>query len=198
MPLQELTVLPEPQGGHEYHLGSNHTKRLTSRTQSNLRAYGDGRRACRCWYRVSGTLINISQHSLRPRSKAGAATLVERCGKCWEVAGRTKFSIAFVSCRKKDNGAGAELYAVKNVQRQPKETERMCIRRSTAEFCVLSALPNVICTLELLMDTKGDYCEVMEFCSGGDLHNLMRMVGTLKWQDTDCNIKQLMRGAEYP
>jgi protein-serine/threonine kinase len=74
----------------------------------------------------------------------------------------------------------------------------MCIRRSTAEFCVLSALPNVICTLELLMDTKGDYCEVMEFCSGGDLHNLMRMVGTLKWQDADCNIKQLMRGAEYP
>ncbi|KAJ0127260.1 hypothetical protein HZ326_29637 [Fusarium oxysporum f. sp. albedinis] len=27
MPLQGLAVLPEPQGGHEHHLGSNHTKR---------------------------------------------------------------------------------------------------------------------------------------------------------------------------
>ncbi|KAF5255467.1 hypothetical protein FOXYS1_14123, partial [Fusarium oxysporum] len=81
-----------------------------------------------------------------------SATLVEKYGKCQEVVGRGKFGIVFVSCKKKDDGAGEELYAVKKFRRQPKETER---------------------TLDLLEDEKGNYCEVMEFCSGGDLHNLM-------------------------
>ncbi|KAK2468953.1 hypothetical protein H9L39_19545, partial [Fusarium oxysporum f. sp. albedinis] len=92
-----------------------------------------------------------------------------------------KFSIVFVSCRKKDNGAGAELYTVKNGQRQPKETERMCIRQSTAEFC----------------DTKGDNCEVIEFCSDSDLHSLVCSVGKLKWYEADCFFKQMMRSIEY-
>ncbi|KAH6988288.1 serine/threonine-protein kinase, partial [Ilyonectria sp. MPI-CAGE-AT-0026] len=120
-------------------------------------------------------------------------------GKCREAVGRGAFGIVLVSCKKKENGAGEELYAVKKFQRQPKETERMYMRRSMAEFCVSSALshPNVIRTLDLLKDAKGDYCEVMEFCTGGDLRGLVRSAGKLKWQEADCFFKQMMRGVEH-
>jgi protein-serine/threonine kinase len=204
MPLQGLAVLLEPQGGHEHHIGSNYTKRRALRTWSNLLSIWRGQ--ARMPLLVLSQWNSNKQNTVQLTSEKqgwrdSSATLVERYGKCQEVVGRGKFGIVFVSRRKKDNGAGAELYAVKNVQRQPKETERtgMCIRRSTAEFCVLSALlhPNVICTLELLKDTKGDYCEVMEFCSGGDLHNLVRSVGKLKWQEADYFFKQMVLSVEY-
>ncbi|KAI8676057.1 HAL protein kinase [Fusarium keratoplasticum] len=89
--------------------------------------------------------------SEREGRRDSSATLVEKYGKCREVVGRGKFGIVLVSLKKKENGVGEELYAVKKFQRQPKETERI----------------------------YGNYCEIMEFCTGGDLHSL------------------LMRGVEY-
>jgi protein-serine/threonine kinase len=49
----------------------------------------------------------------------------------------------------------------------------------------------------LLKDSKGDYCEVMEFCSGGDLYTLVLAAGKLEVQEADCYFKQMMRGVEY-
>jgi serine/threonine protein kinase len=57
--------------------------------------------------------------------------------------------------------------------------------------------PNVCRTLDLVRDDKGDLCEVMEFCAGGDLYSLILAAGKLEPQEADCFFKQMMRGVEY-
>jgi protein-serine/threonine kinase len=76
---------------------------------------------------------------------------------------------------------------------------KRCYKRLTAEFCISSSMrhPNVIATLDLLLDTKGVYCQVMELCSGGDLHTVILTAGQLEETEADCFFKQLMRGVGY-
>lgn len=128
------------------------------------------------------------------------ATLVEKYGKCQEVIGRGAFGIVRIS-HKVDprNGHQEQLYAVKEFRRRPQESSKRYQKRLTSEFCISSSLrhPNVIQTLDLLQDAKGDYCEVMEFCAGGDLYTLVLAAGKLEVTEADCFFKQLMRGVEY-
>lgn len=125
-------------------------------------------------------------------------TLVEKYGKCHEIVGRGAFGIVRIS-HKKIGGVGEKLFAVKEFRRRPEETEKKYSKRLTAEFCISSSLrhPNVIHTLDLLKDAKGDYCEVMEFCAGGDLYTLVLSSGKLEVQEADCLFKQMMRGVQY-
>ncbi len=128
---------------------------------------------------------------------SASTTLVEKYGKCQEIVGRGAFGIVRISHKKL--GAGEKLFAVKEFRRRPEETEKKYSKRLTAEFCISSSLrhPNVIHTLDLLKDAKGDYCEVMEFCAGGDLYTLILSSGKLEVQEADCFFKQMMRGVEY-
>ncbi|KAI8649747.1 HAL protein kinase [Fusarium keratoplasticum] len=171
-PLQRFIAL---QGGHEHHL----ERKPRKEPLSDL------------WRK----LLSKKQP---PEDKKGL-TLLAKYGKCQEVVGYGTSGIVHVSHKKKENGTGEELYAVKEFQRRPRETEDKYVRRLTAEFCVLSELrhPNVIRTLELLTDAKGNYCEVMEYCEGGDLFTLVHSSGKLETQEADCFFKQLMRGVEY-
>jgi protein-serine/threonine kinase len=125
-------------------------------------------------------------------------TLVEKYGKCQEIVGRGAFGIVRISHKRKE-GENEQLYAVKEFRRRPDENEKRYSKRLTAEFCISSSLrhPNVIHTLDLLQDSKGDYCEVMEFCAGGDLYTLVLAAGKLEVNEADCYFKQLMRGVEY-
>jgi protein-serine/threonine kinase len=72
-------------------------------------------------------------------------------------------------------------------------------KRLTSEFCISSSLrhSNVIHTLDLLQDAKGDYCEVMEYCAGGDLYTLVLAAGKLEVLEADCYFKQLLTGVNY-
>ncbi|KAK2923431.1 Protein kinase domain [Fusarium oxysporum f. sp. vasinfectum] len=135
----------------------------------------------------------------QPEEDKKGPPLPEKYGKCQKVVGYGASGIVYVSRKKKENGIGEELYAVKELQRRSRETEDEYIRRLTAEFCVLSELhhPNVISTLELLTDATGNYCQVMEYCEGGDLFTLVHSAGKLEVQEADCFFKQLMRGVEY-
>jgi protein-serine/threonine kinase len=92
-----------------------------------------------------------------------------------------------------------QLYAVKEFRRRPQETVKKYTKRLTSEFCISSSLrhPNVIHTLDLLQDAKGDYCEVMEYCAGGDLYTLILAATKLEVAEADCYFKQLMCGVEY-
>ncbi len=128
------------------------------------------------------------------------ATLVEKYGKCQEIVGRGAFGIVRISHKADPNDSKLEqLYAVKEFRRRPQESPRKYQKRLTSEFCISSSLrhPNVIHTLDLLQDAKGDYCEVMEFCAGGDLYTLVLAAGKLEVAEADCFFKQLMRGVEY-
>lgn len=128
------------------------------------------------------------------------ATLVQKYGKCQEIVGRGAFGIVRISHKTDPNDSKNEqLYAVKEFRRRPQESARKYQKRLTSEFCISSSLrhPNVIHTLDLLQDAKGDYCEVMEFCAGGDLYSLVLAAGKLEVAEADCYFKQLMCGVEY-
>lgn len=127
------------------------------------------------------------------------ATLVEKYGKCKETVGRGAFGTVRVSHKRIGNGAGEQPYAVKQFRRRPGENEKKYSQRLASEFCISSSLrhPNVIHTFDLLRDSKGDYCEVMAFCAGGDLHTLILTAGKLEVNEADCYFKQMMRGVEY-
>ncbi|KAF2474262.1 Pkinase-domain-containing protein [Lindgomyces ingoldianus] len=127
-------------------------------------------------------------------------TLVQKYGKCQEVVGRGAFGIVRVAHKTDAKDPKREqLYAVKEFKQRPGESSKKYTKRLTAEFCISSSMqhPNVINTLDLLQDDKGIYCEVMEYCSGGDLYTLVLAAGQLEVAEADCFFKQLMRGVEY-
>lgn len=128
------------------------------------------------------------------------ASLVQKYGKCQEIVGRGAFGIVRIAHKADPKDAKHEqLYAVKEFRRRPQEDAKKYSKRLNSEFCISSSLrhPNVIHTLDLLEDAKGDYCEVMEFCAGGDLYSLILANGKLEVTEADCYFLQLMRGVEY-
>jgi protein-serine/threonine kinase len=128
------------------------------------------------------------------------ASLVQKYGKCQEIVGRGAFGIVRIAHKSDPNASkGEQLYAVKEFRRRPQEDAKKYSKRLNSEFCISSSLrhPNVIHTLDLLEDAKGDYCEVMEFCAGGDLYSLVLATGKLEVTEADCYFAQLMRGVEY-
>ncbi|KAK4155913.1 hypothetical protein C8A00DRAFT_13087 [Chaetomidium leptoderma] len=202
--LQRFLLNLEAPGGHEHHLkSSRRQEKLTDLIKSFL-----GRKPEQAPEHdlslVSNWVDNLRQEkdAVSPDKKVTTnptATLAEKYGKCQEIVGRGAFGIVRISHKKLENGLGEKLYAVKEFRRRPEETEKKYSKRLTAEFCISSSLrhPNVIHTLDLLKDSKGDYCEVMEFCPGGDLYTLVLSAGKLEVQEADCFFKQMMRGVEY-
>ncbi|GAB1320172.1 serine/threonine-protein kinase HAL4/sat4 [Madurella fahalii] len=201
--LQRFVLVPEAQGGHEHHLrSSRRQEKLTDMIKGFL-----GRKPEQApdndLSLVSNWVDNLrSEKDVTADKKVSpsqSATLAEKYGKCQEVVGRGAFGIVRISHKKMENGVGEKLFAVKEFRRRPDETEKKYSKRLTAEFCISSSLrhPNVIHTLDLLKDSKGDYCEVMEFCAGGDLYTLVLSAGKLEVQEADCFFKQMMRGVEY-
>ena len=127
------------------------------------------------------------------------ASLVQKYGKCQEIVGRGAFGIVRIAHKHVEDSKQEQLFAVKEFRRRPQEDARKYSKRLASEFCISSSLrhPNVIHTLDLLEDAKGDYCEVMEYCPGGDLYSLVLASGKLEVAEADCYFQQLMRGVEY-
>jgi protein-serine/threonine kinase len=205
VPLQRFAVNPDAQGGHEHHLkSSRRQEKLSDLIKSFLGRKPEQQAPDNDLSLVSNWVDNLRQEkdNISSDKKPVAnpsATLAEKYGKCQEIVGRGAFGIVRISHKKLDNGQGEKLYAVKEFRRRPEETEKKYSKRLTAEFCISSSLrhPNVIHTLDLLKDSKGDYCEVMEYCAGGDLYTLVLSAGKLEVQEADCFFKQMMRGVEY-
>lgn len=128
------------------------------------------------------------------------ASLVQKYGKCHEIVGRGAFGIVRIAHKADPKDMKHEqLYAVKEFRRRPQEDPKKYSKRLNSEFCISSSLrhPNVIHTLDLLEDAKGDYCEVMEYCAGGDLYSLVLANTKLEVAEADCYFLQMMRGVEY-
>lgn len=133
-------------------------------------------------------------------SDNSARTLVQKYGKYGHVVGSGAFGTVRVAHKTDTKDPKHErLFAVKELKKHPGEPVKRYYKRLTAEFCISSSLhhPNVIATLDLLQDAKGAYCQVMEYCSGGDLHSVILIAGQLEEAEADCFFKQLMRGVEY-
>ncbi|PQE22288.1 serine threonine- kinase hal4 protein [Rutstroemia sp. NJR-2017a WRK4] len=202
---QRFITMPDVQGGHEHHLKSAKRQEKLSEMLRGL-VGGKAKETHEGEQQLSLMSSWVDQlkrerESLATEKKGGpnaTATLVDKYGKCNEVIGRGAFGIVRISHKRSDTGT-EQLYAVKEFRRRPEENERKYSKRLTSEFCISSSLrhPNVIHTLDLLQDSKGDYCEVMEFCAGGDLYTLVLAAGKLEVVEADCYFKQMMRGVEY-
>jgi len=138
--------------------------------------------------------------------KQTGESFFERYGTCQEIVGRGSFGVVRIAHKKvkkpegDTQGGTVELmYAVKEFKKRPSESEKKYSRRLTNEFCISSSLkhPGLIDTFDLLRDAKGDYCEVMEYCSGGDLYSLIITAGKLEYAEADCFFKQLVRAVHY-
>jgi protein-serine/threonine kinase len=194
------------QGGHEHHLKSaKRQEKLSDMLRGMLIGRKNGEHEGGQELSLMSTWVdqlkNEKEKDILATDKKGGpnstVSLVEKYGKCQEIVGRGAFGIVRISHKRLDTGE--QLFAVKEFRRRPEENEKKYSKRLTSEFCISSALrhPNVIHTLDLLQDAKGDYCEVMEFCAGGDLYTLVLAAGKLEVAEADCYFKQMMRGVEY-
>ena len=198
---KRFVVDPET-GEHEHHLkGIKRQEKLTD----IMRDFLSGKKKDQS---EDLSLMSTFMDQMRSEHKAkdkkdgpnATVTLVQKYGKCQEIVGRGAFGIVRIAHKADPNDSKHEqLYAVKEFRRRPQEDPKKYSKRLNSEFCISSSLrhPNVIHTLDLLEDAKGDYCEVMEYCSGGDLYSLVLANGKLEVAEADCYFLQLMRGVEY-
>ncbi|SCV04939.1 LANO_0G14774g1_1 [Lachancea nothofagi CBS 11611] len=132
--------------------------------------------------------------------KKNMVSFAQKYGRCQEVVGKGAFGVVRICHKKSQEGpSGEKLYAVKEFRRRDTESPEKYSRRLTSEFCISSSLKhtNIIMPLDLFQDAKGDYCQVMEYCCGGDLFTLIIAAGKLEYLEADCFFKQLIRGVVY-
>lgn len=145
----------------------------------------------------------VTNNSTTTIARRDSLSLAEKYGRCQEVLGKGSFGVVRVCHKKTTNPTGSGrseiLYAVKEFKKKTSEPTEKYAKRLTSEFCISTSLrhTNIIMTLDLFQDVKGDYCEVMEYCAGGDLFTLIITAGRLEYLEADCYFKQLIRGIVY-
>lgn len=72
------------------------------------------------------------------------------------------------------------------------------MKKLTAEFCISSTLHhvNIVETVDLVQDENKHWCEVMEFCPGGDLYAAIKK-GGMSPSEVECCFKQILSGVAY-
>lgn len=83
-------------------------------------------------------------------------------------------------------------------KRRKNESEKEYVKKLTAEFCISSTLHhiNVVETVDLVQDESQHWCEVMEFCPGGDLYAAIKK-GGMSPSEVECCFKQILTGVSY-
>ncbi|TCD71422.1 serine/threonine-protein kinase HAL4/sat4 [Steccherinum ochraceum] len=134
------------------------------------------------------------------RSVAGetTASLLKKYGVCEKVA-IGKGATSVVRLAHKWDRTEEKLYAVKEFRKRRKnETEKEYVKKLTAEFCISSTLHhiNIVETVDLVQDENQHWCEVMEFCPGGDLYAAIKR-GGMSPSEVECCFKQILTGVAY-
>ena len=138
--------------------------------------------------------------SKKGTSQAGGdpTSLLKKYGVC-EKAAIGKGATAVVRLAHKWDRSTEKLYAVKEFRKRRKnETEKEYVKKLTSEFCISSTLhhTNVVETVDLVQDENRHWCEVMEFCPGGDLYAAIKR-GGMAQLEIECIFKQTMNGIAY-
>ncbi|KAG2142683.1 Pkinase-domain-containing protein [Suillus cothurnatus] len=121
-----------------------------------------------------------------------AASLTQKYGVCQKVA-IGKGATSVVRLAHKWDRSEEKLYAVKEFRKRRKnESEKEYVKKLTAEFCISSTLHhiNIVETVDLVQDENQHWCEVMEFCPGGDLYCCHQ-------EGWYCCFKQMLSGVSY-
>ena len=152
-----------------------------------------------------------------PKSTAGESTgLLKKYGTCERVA-IGKGATSVVRLAHKWDRSEEKLYAVKVTflsfsrllvsltvysqefrKRRKNESEKEYVKKLTAEFCISSTLHhvNIVETVDLVQDENQHWCEVMEFCPGGDLYAAIKK-GHMSPSEIECCFKQILEGVSY-
>ncbi|KAL7421110.1 hypothetical protein Q5752_003994 [Cryptotrichosporon argae] len=126
------------------------------------------------------------------------ASLLSKYGVC-DRAAIGKGATAVVRLAHKWDRREEKLYAVKEFRKRRKnETEKDYVKKLTSEFCISSTLHhiNVVETVDLVQDEQQHWCEVMEYCPGGDLYAVIKK-GGMSSGEVECTFKQILQGIQY-
>ena len=126
------------------------------------------------------------------------ASLLKKYGIC-DRAAIGKGATAVVRLAHKWDRREEKLYAVKEFRKRRKnETEKDYVKKLTSEFCISSTLhhSNVVETVDLVQDEAHHWCEVMEYCPGGDLYAAIKK-GGMSSGEVECTFKQILLGIQY-
>lgn len=127
------------------------------------------------------------------------ASLLKKYGTCERVAIGKGASAVVRIARKRDKDNADRMYAVKEFRKRRKnETEKEYVKKLTSEFCISSTLHhiNVVETVDLVQDENQHWCEVMEYCPGGDLYAAIKK-GGMKQIEMESYFKQTINGIHY-
>ncbi|GAA5846133.1 hypothetical protein JCM9279_005830, partial [Rhodotorula babjevae] len=150
--------------------------------------------------RSDGEGAGKSQYGGSERSRGGQsnASLTKKYGVCDKVI-VGKGATAVVRLAHKWDRSTEKLYAVKEFRKRRKnETEKEYVKKLTSEFCISSTLHhhNVVETVDLVQDEQQHWCEVMEYCPGGDLYAVIKK-GDLGPAEINSYFKQILSGVAY-
>lgn len=129
---------------------------------------------------------------------ASTASLLTKYGVC-DKAAIGKGATAVVRLAHKWDRREEKLYAVKEFRKRRKnETEKDYVKKLTSEFCISSTLhhTNIVETVDLVQDEQQHWCEVMEYCPGGDLYAAIKK-GGMSSGEVECTFKQILLGIQY-
>lgn len=137
-------------------------------------------------------------HKARSTAGDSAVSLTQKYGVCQKVA-IGKGATSVVRLAHKWDRSEEKMYAVKEFRKRRKnESEKEYVKKLTAEFCISSTLhhPNVVETVDLVQDENMHWCEVMEFCPGGDLYAAIKR-GGMSPSEVECCFRQILSGVAY-
>ncbi|KAJ5240562.1 serine/threonine-protein kinase HAL4/sat4 [Penicillium citrinum] len=126
--------------------------------------------------------------------------LSQKYGDICDMIGHGSSATIFLSCKSQEwHPSIRSFYVIKFFRHQPGMSEAAYRKPIDAEFSISSSLRhrNIVRTFDLINIYGDNICEVLEYCSGGDLHSLLAAKGPLKNEEADCFLKQLMRGVNY-
>ncbi|KAI9033579.1 kinase-like domain-containing protein [Phycomyces nitens] len=120
-------------------------------------------------------------------------------GECYRRLGEGTTAVVMVVRKLDSDGHSEKLYAIKQFRNRKKtETEKEYMKKLTGEFCISSTFshPNIVRTIDLVLDERKRYCTVMEYCPGGDLFSSI-MADRMTEAEKGCCFKQLVQGLAY-
>ncbi|KAG0360674.1 kinase-like domain-containing protein [Gamsiella multidivaricata] len=133
-------------------------------------------------------------------AKKVECTLLKKYGLCDKGnIGQGATAVVRLAHKLSHDEESEKLFAVKEFRKRRKnETEKEYVKKLTSEFCISSTLhhENIVETVDLVQDEQHHWCEVMEYCRGGDLYNAIKQ-GYMSRVEIDCCFKQLLNGVAY-
>lgn len=151
---------------------------------------------------VAGGATNGGSAPKRAPSVGGhsnaSTSLTQKYGICEKTA-IGKGATAVVRLAHKWDRSTEKLYAVKEFRKRRKnETEKEYVKKLTSEFCISSTLHhiNVVETVDLVQNEEKHWCEVMEYCPGGDLYTAIKK-GDMSTEQMNIFFKQIITGVAY-